>query len=180
MHLYTMPSLTHPNSFKSQRLPQFSSLSRANRNRSREKDRVKEPEKTEEKPSIDREKTCPLLLRVFCNQGRHHRLDEYSRTALPSNELQVYTWKDATLKELMSLVKEVNPDTRRRGTMFDFAIVFPDARRGGFIMKEIGSTVAGVKGTDDAITLESKKFQIGDFIDVAIQQPRAGRRDRPY
>lgn len=117
---------------------------------------------------------------MFCNQGRHHRLDEYSRTALPSNELQVYTWKDATLKELMSLVKEVNPDTRRRGTMFDFAIVFPDARRGGFIMKEIGSTVAGVKGTDDAITLESKKFQIGDFIDVAIQQPRAGRRDRPY
>lgn len=32
------------------------SPSRANRNRSREKDRVKEPEKTEEKPSIDREK----------------------------------------------------------------------------------------------------------------------------
>jgi len=88
--------------------------------------------------------------------------------------------KDATLKELMSLVKEVNPDARRKGTVFDFAIVFPDARRGGFIMKEIGSTAAGRKGTDDAITLESKKFQIGDFIDVAIQSPRIGRRDRPY
>ncbi|XP_068696193.1 histone deacetylase complex subunit SAP18-like [Montipora foliosa] len=156
------------------------SPTRGVRNRSREKDRVKEPEKTEEKPSVDREKTCPLLLRVFCNQGRHHRLDEYSRTALPSNELQVYTWKDATLKELMSLVKEVNPEARRRGTMFDFAIVFPDARRGGFIMKEIGSTVAGHKGNDDVITLQSKKFQIGDFIDVAIQPPRMGRRDRPY
>lgn len=99
--------------------------------------------------------------------------------------LQVlYIWfhcrKDATLKELMSLVKEVNPDARRKGTVFDFAIVFPDARRGGFIMKEIGSTAAGRKGTDDAITLESKKFQIGDFIDVAIQSPRIGRRDRPY
>lgn len=80
----------------------------------------------------------------------------------------------------MSLVKEVNPDARRKGTVFDFAIVFPDARRGGFIMKEIGSTAAGRKGTDDAITLESKKFQIGDFIDVAIQSPRIGRRDRPY
>lgn len=32
------------------------SPSRAIRNRSREKDRVKEPEKSEEKPSIDREK----------------------------------------------------------------------------------------------------------------------------
>ena len=80
----------------------------------------------------------------------------------------------------MSLVKEVNPEARRRGTMFDFAIVFPDARRGGFIMKEIGSTVAGHKGNDDVITLQSKKFQIGDFIDVAIQPPRMGRRDRPY
>ena len=88
--------------------------------------------------------------------------------------------KDATLKELMSLVKEVNPDARRKGTVFDFAIVFPDARRGGFIMKEIGSTAAGRKGSDDTITLESKKFQIGDFIDVAIQPPRMGRRDRPY
>ena len=80
----------------------------------------------------------------------------------------------------MSLVKEVNPDTRRKGTLFDFAIVFPDARRGGYIMKEIGATVAGRKGTDDNITLESKKFQIGDFIDVGIQPPRMIRRDRPY
>lgn len=88
--------------------------------------------------------------------------------------------KDATLKELMSLVKEVNPDARRKGTVFGFAIVFPDNRRGGFILKEIGSTTAGLKGPDDQITLESKKFQIGDFIDVAIQTPRMGRRDRPY
>ena len=88
--------------------------------------------------------------------------------------------KDATLKELMSLVKEVNPDARRRGTVFGFAIVFPDNRRGGFILKEIGSTTTGHKGPEDQITLESKKFQIGDFIDVAIQTPRMGRRDRPY
>ena len=92
----------------------------------------------------------------------------------------LYCRKDATLKELMSLVKEVNPDARRKGTVFEFAIVFPDARRGGFIMKEIGSTTAGHKGANDTVTLESKKFQIGDFIDVAIQSPRMARRDRPY
>ena len=80
----------------------------------------------------------------------------------------------------MSLVREVNPDARRRGTVFGFAIVFPDNRRGGFILKEIGSTTTGHKGPDDQITLESKKFQIGDFIDVAIQTPRMGRRDWPY
>ena len=35
---------------------------------------------------------------------------------------------DATLKELTSLVKEVYPDARKKGTHFSFAIVFPDPR----------------------------------------------------
>ena len=29
----------------------------------------------------------------------------------------------------MSLVKEVNPDTRQKGTLFSFATVYPDNRR---------------------------------------------------
>ncbi|CAI8057036.1 Histone deacetylase complex subunit SAP18 [Geodia barretti] len=41
---------------------------------------------------VDREKTCPMLLRVFCSMGRHHRLDEFNRNSVPSNELQIYTW----------------------------------------------------------------------------------------
>ena len=48
----------------------------------------------------------------------------------PQNELQIYTWMDATLKELTGLIKEVNPESRRRGTYFDFAIVYPDLRQG--------------------------------------------------
>lgn len=37
--------------------------------------------------------TCPLLLRVFTtNNGRHHRMDEFSRGNVPSSELQIYTW----------------------------------------------------------------------------------------
>ena len=31
----------------------------------------------------------------------------------PENEIQIYTWMDATLKELTGLIKEVNPDARR-------------------------------------------------------------------
>ena len=41
---------------------------------------------------------------------------------VPPNELQIYTWLDASLKELMSLVREVNPESRKKGTYFDFAI----------------------------------------------------------
>jgi len=42
---------------------------------------------------VDREKTCPLLLRVFVSDnGRHHYMEEFSRGGVPSNELQIYTW----------------------------------------------------------------------------------------
>ncbi|XP_020023256.2 histone deacetylase complex subunit SAP18 isoform X2 [Castor canadensis] len=127
----------------------------------------KEPEKP-----IDREKTCPLLLRVFTtNNGRHHRMDEFSRGNVPSSELQIYTWMDATLKELTSLVKEVYPEARKKGTHFNFAIVFMDLKRPGYRVKEIGSTMSGRKGTDDSMTLQSQKFQIGDYLDIAITPP---------
>lgn len=43
--------------------------------------------------------TCPLLLRVFCSTGRHHSANEFGHGNVPSNELQIYTWQDATLQE---------------------------------------------------------------------------------
>jgi histone deacetylase complex subunit SAP18 len=33
--------------------------------------------------------------------------------ATPENEIQIYTWMDASLKEITGLVKEVNPDARK-------------------------------------------------------------------
>ena len=61
----------------------------------------------------------------------------------PSNELQMYTWQDATLKELEGLVKEVNPEARRRGTYFDFALVYPDLRQGPRCQtRDVGTTIS--------------------------------------
>ncbi|PVD28264.1 hypothetical protein C0Q70_10851 [Pomacea canaliculata] len=96
---------------------------------------------------------------------------------------------DATLKELTSLVKEVNPDARRRGTFFDFAIVYPDPRTPTYRLRDIGTTCCGRKTADDSVTLAAKKFQIGDYLDIAIAPPRGGgggggpppnRNRRPY
>ncbi|XP_071819537.1 histone deacetylase complex subunit SAP18-like [Apostichopus japonicus] len=131
------------------------------------------PEKPAENP-VDREKVCPLLLRVFCNNNRHHRPEEFNRGTTPPNELQIYTWLDASLKELSSLVKEVNPEARRRGTYFDFASVYPSPRAPGYRLKEIGMTCSGRKGPDDNVSLASKKFQIGDYLDIAITLPPRG------
>uniref|UniRef100_A0A8C5XT24 18 kDa Sin3-associated polypeptide n=1 Tax=Microcebus murinus TaxID=30608 RepID=A0A8C5XT24_MICMU len=85
-------------------------------------------------------------------------MDGFSCRNIPSSELQVYTWLDATLKELTSLVKEVNPEARKKGTHFNFAI-------------EIGSTMSGRKRTDDSMILQSQKFQIGDYLDIVITPP---------
>ncbi|TKY63806.1 Histone deacetylase complex subunit SAP18 [Spatholobus suberectus] len=54
---------------------------------------------------VDREKTCPLLLRVFTKIGGHHTMEDFAvRGKEPKDEVQIYTWKDATLRELTDLV----------------------------------------------------------------------------
>ncbi|VDM56247.1 unnamed protein product [Angiostrongylus costaricensis] len=127
----------------------------------------------QEKP-VDREKTCPLLLRVFCANGRHNPISDYMRGGVPANELQMYTWMDCTLRELTSLIKEVNPDARRRGTTFDFSIVAPDRMNNRYTIRDIGNTMNGQRGVDDGKSLAMCKFEIGDFIDVAITMPGVG------
>ena len=53
------------------------------------------------KPEVDRETTCPLLLRVFPKAGQHHVTSAFSRhDRLPGGEVQIYTWPDATLREV--------------------------------------------------------------------------------
>lgn len=117
--------------------------------------------------------TCPLLLRVFLSNGRHHMTNEYGHGNVPANELQIYTWLDATLKELTGLVKEVNPEARRKGTIFEFGLVAPDPnpRGQGYRMREVGSTCTGQRGVDDSKTLSAVRFQIGDYLDIAITPP---------
>uniref|UniRef100_A0A2K5IA10 Histone deacetylase complex subunit SAP18 n=1 Tax=Colobus angolensis palliatus TaxID=336983 RepID=A0A2K5IA10_COLAP len=105
---------------------------------------TKEEIKKEPEKSTDREKTCLRLLSIFTtNNGHHHRTDEFSQG-------NIYVWMDATLKELTNLVKEVYPEARKKGTHFNFAIVFTDVERLGHRVKEVGSTMSGY--LDIAIT----------------------------
>lgn len=122
---------------------------------------------------VDRQKVCPFLLRVFvsCN-GHHYKTSDYAKGQTPDNELQIYTWRDATLSELALLVKEVNPAARQKGTKFTFALVYPDARSPMYRMRDIGTTISGQKGPDDQKSLNHFRFAIGDYMDIAIQQPQ--------
>ncbi len=148
--------------------------------------------------SIDRLKTCPLLLRVFCNRNRHHlarfvyfsrifrrkklsslSFREYEQGHTPENELQIYTWMDATLGELTQLIKEVNPDARRRGTLFSFSIVSADDSYNRYYLTDIGKTENGQRRSDDQIQLANKRFRVGDYLDVAIIQKKPDQTGNP-
>ncbi|CAA2969110.1 Hypothetical predicted protein [Olea europaea subsp. europaea] len=120
---------------------------------------------------VDREKTCPLLLRVFTKVGGHHTDGEFAvRGKEPKDEVQIYTWMDATLRELTDLVKEVAPEARRRDAILSFAFVYPD-KRGRFVVREVGRTFSypnGRRPDSGSKSLSELCFQIGDYLDVAI------------
>ncbi|KAL5748624.1 hypothetical protein ACOSP7_025667 [Xanthoceras sorbifolium] len=119
---------------------------------------------------VDREKTCPLLLRVFTKTESHHSAEDFAlRGKEPKDEVQIYTWKDATLRELTDLVKEVAPEARRRNAKLSFAFVYPD-KRGRFVLRQVGMTHSYGNGRrlDDSRALAELNFEIGDYLDVAI------------
>ena len=111
---------------------------------------------------------------------------EYEQGHVPENELQIYTWLDASLGELTQLIKEVIPDVRRRGIQFAFSIVSADNSYNRYYMNEIGKTENGQRRNEDQIQLANKRFRVGDYLDVAIihkrQEPPSSssnaRRDR--
>lgn len=110
-----------------------------------------------------------MLLRVFHKLGGHHRLEEFARVGGQDidDEVQIYTWQDATLRELSDLVKEVQPMARRPTSRMGFALVYPD-RRGHNVMRVVGQVHSSRVGQDDVKTLAALKFQTGDYLDVAV------------
>ncbi|GAB4813144.1 hypothetical protein N2152v2_000190 [Parachlorella kessleri] len=119
-------------------------------------------------PPVDREKVCPLLLRVFTKLGSHHHLEDFGKRGQePKDEVQMYTWMDATLRELCDLVKEVQPAARRPSARLSFSFVYPD-RRGRNVMRNVGQVHSTRYGEDDTKSLRQLQFQTGDFLSVAI------------
>lgn len=139
------------------------------------------------KIGVDRKKTCPFMVKMYCRINGHHRLEDFAPPRFPvEDEMIIYTWKDATLKELSTLVREVLGDSELPGGLkgndpalkFSFNLLYPDVRRSGahFLTKSMGWTFEGgepearAHQLEDSSekTLESLRFQPGDFIDVAI------------
>ncbi|KAF8932496.1 Histone deacetylase complex subunit sap18 [Haplosporangium gracile] len=99
---------------------------------------------------VDREKLCPFLLKMFYKQGEHHRVDQYKPTSLPpkSSELQLYTWKNATMGEIASLIQQAIPDllldtpgSAKTGGELHFRHIYLDMTRGIYVGRDIGTVL---------------------------------------
>lgn len=124
---------------------------------------------------VDREKQCPMLIRIFCKFGEHHRDEDFSYTQQPvEDEVLVHTWRDATLAELTELLAQEHREIRQSGTKCTFKVVFPSGE-GKYTSRQLGSTAIGRRLPDDISvqTLAQIRFQVGDFVSVAIIPPRA-------
>ena len=126
---------------------------------------------------VDREKTCPLLLRVFPRLGGPHRPDDYDvRRGLPKDEVQIYTWPDATLAELAELLRAVPPANSKPRARLVFALAYPD-RSGRPLMRQIG-TVLPPGGqhvrAEELKTLRELRFETGAFF-VLLNSARSAR-----
>ncbi|RHY67463.1 hypothetical protein DYB38_004321 [Aphanomyces astaci] len=116
---------------------------------------------------INRDSTCPVLIRVFCNSS-HNRPEAYQNmhTKSLTNELHVYTWPDATLREIAELVQDANDDARKHNRLA-ISLVYVDGR-GKFAVKKAGVVNTSRKTPDEDKTLAGLGFQNGDYLDVAI------------
>lgn len=138
---------------------------------------------------VDRTKTCPFLLRIFVKVNGYHRSEEYNpRERVPTaDETQIHTWKDATLREITTLIKEVYPEARGRSAVLKYNLVYPN-HHGENVIKRIGVVKSLYTGDDDDSTLDSLGLHIGDYLDVALyteEKPERfddhrSRRFRPY
>ncbi|EJU06657.1 hypothetical protein DACRYDRAFT_98009 [Dacryopinax primogenitus] len=157
------------------------------------------------KPTVDREKTCPFLLRTFVRQGSFHPLTLFDASLPPpSDEYALYTWRDTTLKELALLLRGAVAEGAGKSALarWSFRVVFPDqrgrvgSRELGFVhARELGSwkTEEGEKEkegeepssaarekrlnlTPDDRTLEELRVVPGDILSVAVLTPHTGRQ----
>jgi len=94
-------------------------------------------------------KTCPFLLRSFVKIGGHHRLGVFEDNVLPvADEYQLYTWKDATLRELVTSLRALPPNPltsslRHGAARFSFRTIFADPTdRGRISYKDLGTVHA--------------------------------------
>jgi hypothetical protein len=91
---------------------------------------------------------------VYIQNDAHHSAASFAvRGAEPTEDsILIYTWLDASLRELAGLIQQVNPEARSKAREISFAFVYPD-RSGTNVIKHvqtIGTTAAATVAANAA------------------------------
>jgi Sin3 associated polypeptide p18 (SAP18) len=88
-----------------------------------------------------------------------------------SEQMQMHTWMDATLREISEHIQRDIEVSRKRDTQLEFSLVYQDYN-GNYRRKHLGSVKVGHMGGDDLKNLNTLRYKIGDFLSVAIIEPK--------
>jgi hypothetical protein len=137
---------------------------------------------------IDRTTEAPFLLRCFVFHNETPKPEQF--VARLPRDVHVYTWRDATLREVAELLREVDKEAARPGAVLDFYLVFRTVgKEKEMTVKHIGAgskwrecvacfchltllaEVADADGRSSAAILKQTKrlfndsqFEIGDYL----------------
>jgi len=137
---------------------------------------------------VDREKTSPFLIRTFVKINGFHRVTLFEDGTLPTtDEHQLFTWRDATLPELITTLRIISPTAEFRHPLarFAFRALFADSvSKGHFSQKDMGQVSARDMLDDSMLltdssenrlhnrTLEELRFVPGDYLTISVILPK--------
>ncbi|KXS19162.1 SAP18-domain-containing protein [Gonapodya prolifera JEL478] len=128
--------------------------------------------KSRGKPT-DREKVCPHLIRVFVREGGFPSLQDLDEGKDPEKEIRLYSWPDATLREITSLLTLQHPPAAPRSTQVRYRVAYYESRDDRHAVLDAGVVANWRKGPDDDKTLDSAGWRQGDKLLVALGERHA-------
>ncbi|OMJ73305.1 hypothetical protein SteCoe_28017 [Stentor coeruleus] len=118
-----------------------------------------------ERKPIDRDKTCPFLIRLLWRENEYLTPDcmRNRNEHQGPDEIRLYGWRDTNFREIADMLKEHISGARRKDADFNFSFIRQNLE-GGYEVKTVGTIHFSRKSDLDSVTLHQLKFVIGDFI----------------
>ncbi|KAK0443918.1 histone deacetylase complex protein [Desarmillaria tabescens] len=132
-------------------------------------------------PIVSREKTAPFLIRTFIKIGSFHRIGQFEDGPLPTtDEQQIFTWKDATLREVLTTIRNSTPmiqEYRHPLARFSFRTVYADpGNKGRFASKDLGQVYSrDILGEPGSLTSTAPRLL--EDIDGENREPTERERE---
>ncbi|KAJ3378237.1 hypothetical protein HDU92_007565, partial [Lobulomyces angularis] len=126
---------------------------------------------------VNREQVCPFLLKTFLKEGQQHKLSDYTPRLPEENQILIHTWRDATLRELLSTLAKKNPLLAKRNIKVCFRLFYQDhLRPTSYQIKELGTLYNFKKTSEENKNLDEFRFVIGDYLDVFVSETTEVKR----